>query len=291
MTLIIVTTADSDVGGLLADLMREHPARAIVVRASNADQPLTGSAHAECWLPFGRKEQICCERIEIAGGPSTMEEAALLVRALLAPDLPVVLYCRDASMLNEPLFTRLVPLAGKVIVDSTDAPNFAAQANIIRRLGAGDRRVADLAWTHITRWREMIAQVFDDPGLASHVGDIGRVTIEWEGASEPPSAYYLIAWLEHSLGRSLTRELRHVGHCTRRRVRAVRLQGGDIDVCINVEQSRATEVTTGDRQRRTVLPLLGEHELLAEELNVLGADSVYQGVLQRLPGLLGGAAV
>src|SRR5271170_8080382 len=61
MTLVVAAEDDSDMDSLrhtLGVLMHNHPARAIVLRFR--DQPgLEAKVFSQCWMPFGKHQQIC----------------------------------------------------------------------------------------------------------------------------------------------------------------------------------------------------------------------------------------
>ena len=69
MTLIVVVEEERDaqaIGETLASLMHEHPSRAIVLRVRSGEEPsLSARVFAQCWMPFGSRQQICCEQVEI----------------------------------------------------------------------------------------------------------------------------------------------------------------------------------------------------------------------------------
>jgi glucose-6-phosphate dehydrogenase assembly protein OpcA len=288
LSLIVVTPPDTELAPMLGELMHAHPARAIVVTlAADAVQSLDAQVQAECWLPFGRKQQICCERIEVSAGVDASSQMPALVRALAAPDLPVVIYHRGVHGLPIPVLAEMTAQADKVIVDSGTMQSLQANVAAIRHWGAGGRHVADLAWTRLTRWRAMIAQFFDDPVQLARLHGIHNISIEWEGDVEPVSAYYLQAWLEHSLERRLVRTSMRTGDSDRPRVKSVRLSGEGIELAVSVDQDRTAHLATDGQRRATVMPRLTECELLAEELSILGADPTYEGVLDHLPRLLG----
>jgi glucose-6-phosphate dehydrogenase assembly protein OpcA len=288
LSFIVATPVDAGLAPMLGELMHAHPARAIVVTlASDSAQPLDAQVQAECWLPFGRKQQICCERIEVSAGLDAAAHMPALVRALAAPDLPVIIYHRGAHGLPATVLAEMTAQADKVIIDSVTVANFQANLASIRHLGVGGRRVADLAWTRLTRWRAMIAQFFDDPAQLARLKGIHKISIEWEGEMEPVSTYYLQAWLEHSLERRLERSSMRTGPSERCRVRSVRLSGEGIDLAVTVAQDRSAHFAADGQRRATIMPLLSECELLSEELSILGADPTYEGVLDHLPRLLG----
>jgi len=72
-------------------LMHSHPSRAIVLRAVEGAE-LDARVFAECWMPFGRNQQICSEGIEMSADAANLGEVGRLLVPLLVPDLPVVLF-------------------------------------------------------------------------------------------------------------------------------------------------------------------------------------------------------
>src|SRR5436190_23704683 len=75
MTLIVAVEEREDaqaVGETIAELMHEHPSRAIVLDVrkdgvgtdgvpQDGGGQLDARVFAQCWMPFGRRQQICCE--------------------------------------------------------------------------------------------------------------------------------------------------------------------------------------------------------------------------------------
>ena len=75
----------------------------------------------------------------------------------------------------DPLF----PLADKIIFDSSKVSDADSALQFLRRLRRRGCRVADLHWTRLTGWREVVAHLFDDEALQpgdvkSRAGDIWR---------------------------------------------------------------------------------------------------------------------
>src|SRR5258708_33342075 len=122
MTLVVAGDEDTgdgheDVRRTLGVLMHDHPSRAIVVHAREGAEP-SARVFAECWMPFGRYQQICAEGIELIADAWHMDDIARLLPPLLAPDLPVVLWCRGKSPFALPIFDPLFPLPEKSIFNS-----------------------------------------------------------------------------------------------------------------------------------------------------------------------------
>ena len=165
------------------------------------------------------------------------------------------------------------------------------QIDFIQTHEVGPRRVGDLAWTRLTRWREAIAQLFDDAAGHERARQLERVRIEYQGGFVPLSAYYLVAWLRHCVDRDLEFTFAEAGKCDRARVLSVALQGSTgAEVSITVSPDRDVEVNAGLQSAHTIFARLSEYELLREELSVLGPDPVYEAVVARASELLKEAA-
>ncbi|HBY60572.1 MAG TPA: hypothetical protein DEH78_12175, partial [Solibacterales bacterium] len=101
---------------------------------------------------FGRRQQICSEQVEIRTPAAQLADVPSVCLGLIVPDLPVVMWSRCARLFDMPEFYRLLPLVDKLIVASRDADELPRLARL-----AGPH-IADLSWTRLTRWREMIAR-------------------------------------------------------------------------------------------------------------------------------------
>src|SRR6478735_2035246 len=162
MTLIVVVEEERDaqeIGETLAALMHEHPSRAIVLRVRSGNEPcLSARVFAQCWMPFGSRQQICCEQVEIISSLASFSDVTSVLRGLTVPDLPIVLYCPSEALWPLPEFAALLPLASKLIVDSygmENSPSALAYLNGLRT--ANGLLKADLVWSRLTPWRESVA--------------------------------------------------------------------------------------------------------------------------------------
>jgi glucose-6-phosphate dehydrogenase assembly protein OpcA len=245
---------------------------------------------AQCWMPFGRKEQICCEQVEIRAAAADIASLKPFLLALIAPDLPVVVWIRGPLPFDQGSLGELAPLAEKIIVDSEAWPDAPAA---MKRLaaGIGNRPViADLSWTRLTRWREMIAQVFENCACSARLNGFREIEIEYGGARVPVAAYYLAAWLARGLGwffadgrwyagtqiRDL--RLRSNPDAASGSLNAVALRAEDFEAWARRTDGTAIELAAGTLHWRGVLPKPEEAALLTEELAVSGRDRVFEEV-------------
>ncbi|MCW5966298.1 MAG: glucose-6-phosphate dehydrogenase assembly protein OpcA, partial [Bryobacterales bacterium] len=135
----------SEVDEMLAGVMRVHPSRAVVVLLRDGDaRSMKGSVSAQCWRPFGSKQQVCIERILLETTRAGACDLPAVVRALLVADLPVVLFCRHADLLELEGINETSQLADRVVVDI--AYQNSACAKLWPRLPGLGRYVSDLSW-------------------------------------------------------------------------------------------------------------------------------------------------
>ncbi|MCW5981324.1 MAG: glucose-6-phosphate dehydrogenase assembly protein OpcA [Bryobacteraceae bacterium] len=283
MTLIVVTespSADPSLAELLAALMRDHPSRAVVIRlGAAAGRDLAATVNAQCWKPFGSRQQICSELIEITAGRDAIPDLPPVLRGLAAPDLPVIVWLHQPALLDLP------PLdsGDKLIVNTAGVADARAVLARLRRLAAGSRLAADLSWTRLTRWRETLAHVFAHPVRQSRIAAIDQVTVSYAGQAVPVRALYLSAWLQSVLGDKPNYRLESVpAACARSEVERVELSGAGIHVVMELRDEASAELRLDGLTIREPFAVPGEYELLREELSVLGRDPVYDTVLAKL---------
>ena len=274
MTLIVFVDDEADsmaIGETVARLMRSHPSRAIVVRLREDAGVLESRVFAQCWKPFGHAQQICCEQIEFSVSINRMADIPSIVAPLAAADVPRVVWFRASRMENVPNIGSLLALGDKIVVDSTrpGAPAFAD----LRVLANAGYVVGDLAWTRITKLRQLIAQLLQDRDLET----VSNVTIDYAGGEAPAGVKYLQAWLRAELG-TVEVVLHRVDPAATQKLRAIHIPP---DIHIRAEAGCA-EYETGAMKQRANIPECSESELLSEELNIMAHDRTFERALQRM---------
>jgi len=274
MTLVVVTESAADMEELrhlLGVLMHNHPARAIVLKL-DGKAGVSATVFSQCWMPFGKHQQICAEGVEITAGVSELNHVAQLLLPLIVSDLPAVLWCRGTRVFSGDAFAPLLPLVQKIIVDSTTVSDTYAAVAAVRDLRKQGRLVADLSWTKLTGLRELIASLFDE-GTAANVES---ARIFYGGDAPTVSALYFHAWIERALPDArVTLEQRGEGT---RSIRSIVLEG-DCEVTLTRPDKATMEVHCHDRVRKSSLVLVSEETLMSEELSILGSDPVFDKVL------------
>jgi glucose-6-phosphate dehydrogenase assembly protein OpcA len=289
MTLIAAVDEEEDpaeVGETVAMLMREHPSRAITLRmVAEAGHVLSSRVYAQCWMPFGQRRQICCEQIEITASDAALEDLSSVVLPLAVPDLPVILWCRGTRLFNLPHFIELAAVATKVILHGDDAESPRAALDRIHAITMSGRLVADLAWTQITRWRELISRVLENLALFSQLNGEVQVIVYHGGPRPRIGTHYLAAWLANSLescGATVKLTIKKdadgsglggvqaVSICAGKAVDLfLQAQGGGVEIIANGQVSHST------------FPAPTDYSLLQEELSVPARDPIFEAALAR----------
>ena len=283
MTLIAAVEEEGDahaVGETIAEIMHQHPSRVIVMRVDGGEPDnLDARVFAQCWMPFGRRQQICCEEIEITASPSRVEDLPKLVLGIMVPDLPVVLWCRGEQLFRDPAFQNLFPLADKIIVDSSRFHNSAEALPLIRQVAESGRNISDLQWTRLTRLRQTIAQIFENQSLLPRLKQMERVIISYSGpaAAEPdrqPSCLqYLVSWFHTTVSAEVETVFRQTQPDYE--ILGISMDGPELQASVELQDNAAAVYVNG-LSRRISFPKQSDSDLVREELSILGPDPVFR---------------
>ncbi len=285
MTLVVVSEESDDPGGLgetIAALMPEHPARTVLIRLRGpGEATLADRVYAQCWMPFGQRRQICCEQIEITATDAALGDLASVVLPLAATDLPVVLWCRSPRLVAMPEFSAIAGMARKVVLDSSGFADPQAAAQRMTGFTRQGTLLGDLAWTRLTRWRESLAQVFENPSYLQEVGSISRVRVRSGGSQVPLMGLYLAAWIRDSLahaGVSAAVTWETDPHFDARVMVEVELSGKGFRVRLARDAEKLV-VGVNDLASCTSLSTPTDYLLMREELGVTTRDRVFERTL------------
>ena len=281
MTLLVLAEAGEDtqdLGETVAALMPEHPARAILVLLSGAsDRSLAARVYSQCWMPFGQRRQICCEQVEITASDAALADLRSVVLPLTVPDLPLIVWCRSARLLAMPEFRQIAEMAQKVVFDSAAASDPAAILQVVREMADRGVLLGDLSWTRLTRWREMLAQVFENQQNAAQLARVSSVHVEWGGARYVP-ALYLGAWIRESLAAVGVNPALAISRAADGDFLRVRLTGEGLAVELARQDDRMV-VTLNGQSQCTNLPQPTDYLLMREELGIVRHDPVFEKTL------------
>ncbi len=202
MTLLVMAEAADDASALgetIAALMPQHPARTILIRLQGAgERALSERVYQQCWKPFGQRQQICCEQIEITVSDAALADLPSVLLPLVVADLPVMLWCRSPRVVQMPEFREIARMATRLVLDS--GPSVSPADTIARLAEAASRGIvlADLAWTRLTRWRENLSRVFENRDTLARLGEIDSIQVTY-GEGYATAAWYFAAWVSNAL--------------------------------------------------------------------------------------------
>ncbi len=279
-----------DLGATVAELMHEHPNRSILLRLTKGTAPVEARTSIQCWMPFGRRQQICCEQIEIEAGLDSLGGVPSILFGLTVPDLPVAFWCPDLDLALRPELAPVLNLAGKVIVDTSILAAAREAWRALESLRRGRYRLADLVWARVTRWRELLFQALDPRRGAAP--EHARIT--WAGAPFPPAALYLAAWLVSRLnwqGQAARRiEFACEDEATPEpgsgRLRSFTLSGKDCSLRLHRPAGTGMSIEAEGVWAEARFPVFTDSALLREELSVFGRDPQFEAALSACPEIL-----
>jgi len=279
MTLIVIAEADDDAAALgetIAALMPQHPARSILIRLlGERERALSQRVYQQCWKPFGQRQQICCEQIEITASDPALADLPSVILPLAVPDLPVILWCRSARLVRRPEFGEIARMATKVVIDSAADTN---AIDAIRRMADAVRSggiFADLAWTRLTRWRETLARVFENRDTLARLSEVRSVQVRF-GPGYETAAWYLAAWAVNALAsvaQVVTPEVSKQDESLR-----LEISGGTFRVELSRQDDRLMTVVN-EQSNCTNLPRPADYHMMREELGIVRRDAVFEATL------------
>jgi glucose-6-phosphate dehydrogenase assembly protein OpcA len=180
------------------------PARAILASVEPDATPdeLTGSATAVCSLEGAR--QICSERITLNCRGNAAARAASAIEAFLVPEIPTALVWLGRVHTDDPIFEDLANDAHRIILDS----EYTSIGSVIHvaawaRQQRNAPEIADLAWTRVAIWQEMLARFFDDAetrGLAARITRVRLRQADEPGAAIGSETALMLGWIGTRLG-------------------------------------------------------------------------------------------
>lgn len=281
LTLVVLAEASDDstaLGETIAALMPEHPARTIVVRLSGAGaRALDERVYAQCWMPFGERRQICCEQIEITASDAALADLPSVVLPLAAPDLPVIVWSRSARLFEMPSFGAIARMAAKVVVDSAGFADPKRTLRLFAETARSGIPLGDLAWTRLTRWREMLARLFENRNYLAKLERISNVRVEHNGEFAT-AAWYMGAWIADALEDAGIGAKIVVEAGRGPAPLSVELTGDGFRVALARREDRLV-IAVDDAENCTNLPQPSDYPLMREELGIVRRDAVFERTL------------
>jgi glucose-6-phosphate dehydrogenase assembly protein OpcA len=256
------------------DASREHPMRVIVLMI-DAD----GKGDDDDDIPPRLDAQIrvggdagASEVIVLSAFGDASSNAESLVTGLLLPDAPVVAWW-PADTPQTPSDSPIGHIAQRRITDASRQQDPAAWVNSLgANYAPGD---TDFAWTRLTRWREQLAAVLDQPPYEP------VLSAKVRGAADSPSTALLAAWLRLKLEVDVDYEYLATSEWASG-IKSVTLTRDSGDVVLErPTPGMATLTQPGQPSHELSFPRRTLRECLAEELRGLDPDVLYGRVITK----------
>jgi glucose-6-phosphate dehydrogenase assembly protein OpcA len=280
MTLVVLAETGDDraaLGETIAALMPEHPARALVIHLSGAGpRALTEQVTQQCWKPFGKGPQICCEQVEITASDAALADLPLVLLPLVVPDLPVIVWCRSPRLLRMPEFGEIARMATRVVMDSAGFADIAGVIGWMSDATGQGLTIGDLSWTRLTRWREMLSHVFENRDYLAKLSRISEVRVEFAGELGV-SAWLMGAWVANALADAGVQAALRVEKQDGAAPHSLRLElaGPEVRVAL-ARQGERLVITVNHLSNCTNLPQPSDYLLMREELGIVRRDAVFE---------------
>ncbi|MBX3189015.1 MAG: glucose-6-phosphate dehydrogenase assembly protein OpcA [Labilithrix sp.] len=177
----------------------------VILASIEPDAPgdeIAGSATAVCSLEAGKN--ICSERITLAAKGNASVRAASAMEAFLVPEIPTALVWLGRVHVDDPVFEDLASDAQRIVLDS-EYTSFASVLHVAAwaRKRAEAPEIADLAWTRLAPWQEMLARFFDPNETRGLADKITKLTLQQAAGPEGrlgPELALLLGWIATRLG-------------------------------------------------------------------------------------------
>lgn len=274
MTLVAVVQSDRD--EKLAEetcrlISAEHPAEAVIVRERFGLR--TGKIEAWIHADIQRPETSCareCEIITLHVRGAAGEHLAALVDPLLVSGVPTYIWWTGTPPFGKRELEDALRVSDALIVDSSQFAEpyhaFRGLANLMSRahqkLG-----MADLQWSRLRSWREMIAQFFSPQDRRPFLDGISEIGVDYagEGRGNRIASALITGWMASCLGWKLNR--------------AAAGAGGVVAAFYNDKRGNTVEVNF----RSVPKPKLMQGELVAVRIGGVARGQTFRLSLLRDP--------
>ena len=282
MTLLIASATEEDAESAAetaAELLRSHPGRAISLRfQTSGENVLESRVFARCWMPYGQRQQLCSEQIEISASMDRLTDVYAAVLGITVPDLPVVLWTKTSSLLFRPEFAEMLMLARTVVVDTAQIEDTGMTLARVIELFRKGWRMKDLNWARLTIWREAIAQIFEHDSWLELIPHVDDVTISHRRMTLSTDACYMAAWLAARLPAAKISFVSGAENLDEG-VQSVSIAAGVRHASVSASESGRLAIDIDGMQHQVLMPPQTEQALLNEELSIAGRDPIYEQAL------------
>jgi glucose-6-phosphate dehydrogenase assembly protein OpcA len=179
----------------------QNPCRIITLCPTfGEDEGVTAQVSAYCPIQKSSTSNlVCCEYITIRGTKQALERVGDLVKSLMIPGLPKFVWWKATPNPEQELFKQLSRSSNCIIVDSSYFSDPESELLKMQDLIDAETYIADLNWHRLSSWQELTAAAFDPPERRASLGDIDRITIDYEKGNAA-QAFMFLGWFASRLG-------------------------------------------------------------------------------------------
>lgn len=168
--------------------------------------PVTGDdegvkAQVSAYCPIQKQSAttlICCEYITLTGTVEALERVVGMVPELLIGGLPKFLWWKATPEADNPIFKRLAASCNSVIFDSNSFTQVETNLLRLQELIDAGMAIFDINWSRLAAWQELTAEAFDPPQRRAALGEVDRITIDYEKGNSAQALMFL-GWLASRL--------------------------------------------------------------------------------------------
>jgi glucose-6-phosphate dehydrogenase assembly protein OpcA len=230
----------------LEGLAERHPSRCILLVPDGApgEDDLVARVQVAAYALAGERRHVAAEIVELKLGSRRARAPASIVMPLLISGLPVFSRWRGRPPFGESALDELVGLADRLIVDSREWDDPAADYPRLAEL-FDEVAVSDIAWRRTLPWRIELARDWPEIAGCRELRVLGPAA----------EALLLAGWLRDRLGH---------------------------DVKLEIEPAEELEsvFVDGNRAEQPPAESLEPSELLSAELGTFSRDRVYEAAVR-----------
>jgi glucose-6-phosphate dehydrogenase assembly protein OpcA len=163
------------------------------------DQGVTAEVSAYCPIQKVTGDNlVCSEYVNLRGTKEALNRVGDLAASLLIQNLPKFVWWKATPNPEQELFKRVVEACHAIIMDSCFFSDPESEFIKIQELIDREISVADLNWHRLLPWQELTAETFDPPERRADIGEIDRITIDYEKGNAAQALMFL-GWVASRL--------------------------------------------------------------------------------------------
>lgn len=200
LTLAIVTSDKREVEAarsFVQELAHSVPSRVLFFSIDEDAEELAATVSARCAVtPKGRYGH-CYDIVDVTVPQSRIGAIPNIIATHRIGELPIFTIWHGEADVRSEQFRRIADVVDRLVIDSEHfGQPLLALRDYSDFLNSGVSQCigSDLAWSRTLTWRELIAQSFDIPAVASLAPYINRIEIAYDPGAEA-SAVLLSSWL------------------------------------------------------------------------------------------------